>query len=166
MTVEEKAKAYDEAKARMSRAFNTNRCTIGFMNEIFPEFKDSDDERIRKGIIRNLQYLMDKSDGFVKEDLQEKIDWLERQDANKEYVFRPVAGTMIEKAVEQALGQGDVVLAFNGFYTPVKGKTSDEILIEYDNWIKKHDESTKINIEIPIGAYFAEYDSERKEVSY
>lgn len=45
----------------------------------FPELKESEDERLRKGIIRNLQYLMNRSEGFVKEDLQEKIVWLENQ---------------------------------------------------------------------------------------
>ena len=45
----------------------------------FPELKEPEDERLRKGIIRNLQYLMDMSEGFVKEDLQEKIVWLENQ---------------------------------------------------------------------------------------
>ena len=60
--------------------------------------------------------------------------------ANKEYVFRPVAGTEIENAVEQALKQGDVVLEFNGFYTSVKGKTSKEILTEYDHWLEKQGE--------------------------
>ena len=47
MTTEEKAQAYDEAKARMSRAWNDNRCTLGFMNEIFPELKESD----RKSVV-------------------------------------------------------------------------------------------------------------------
>ena len=40
---------------------------------------ENEDERIRKGIIRNLQFLMDRSEGFVKEDLQERIAWLEEQ---------------------------------------------------------------------------------------
>lgn len=68
-------------------------------------------------------------------EIAEIVTWLEEQCANKEYVFRPIAGTMIETAIEQALKQGDVVLAFNGFYTPVKGKTSDEILTEYYHWL-------------------------------
>ena len=51
MTTKEKAEAYDEAKARMSRAFNSNRCTLDFMNEIFPELAESGDEKIRKGLI-------------------------------------------------------------------------------------------------------------------
>lgn len=48
--------------------------------------KESEDERIRKGIIRNLQYLMDKSEGFVKEDLRERIAWLEKQGDTNETI--------------------------------------------------------------------------------
>lgn len=79
MTLEQKAKAYDEAKARMSKAYNSNRCTIGFMNEIFPELKESEGELIRKGIIHNLKYLANKAQGFVKDELEERIAWLEKQ---------------------------------------------------------------------------------------
>ena len=39
----------------------------------------SEDERIRKGIIRNLEYLMDRAEGFVKDELKERIAWLENQ---------------------------------------------------------------------------------------
>ena len=55
LSIEAKAKAYDEAKARMSRAFNSNRCTIGFMNEIFPELKKSEDERMKQAILGFLE---------------------------------------------------------------------------------------------------------------
>ena len=51
LSIEQKAKAYYEAKARMSRAFNSKRVTIGFMNEIFPELREDEDERIRKVLI-------------------------------------------------------------------------------------------------------------------
>lgn len=62
----------------------TRRTVINIVRNLFPELlMESEDERIRKGIIRNLQYLMDKSEGFVKEDLQERIAWLEKQ---KEFV--------------------------------------------------------------------------------
>ena len=53
--------------------------TIDYLNNIFPELAESEDERIRKGIIRNLKYLMDKSEGFVKDELNERIAWLEKQ---------------------------------------------------------------------------------------
>lgn len=57
----------------------TKRAAITTIYHLFPELAEDEDERIRKGIIRNLQYLMDRSEGFVKEDLQERIAWLEKQ---------------------------------------------------------------------------------------
>ena len=77
LTIEEKAKAYDEAKARMSKAYNSNRCTIGFMNEIFPELAESEDERIRKALINyfnnfHLQTFADLNPKKI-------LDWLEKQ---------------------------------------------------------------------------------------
>lgn len=60
----------------------TRKAAITTIYNLFPELAD-DDERIRKGIIRNLQYLMDRSEGFVKEDLQERIAWLEKQGEQK-----------------------------------------------------------------------------------
>ena len=78
MTQEEKARAYDEAKARMSRAFNSNRCTIGFMNEIFPEFKVSEDERIRKLLISGMKNLSYSAETFASIPIKDVIDWLEK----------------------------------------------------------------------------------------
>jgi len=80
MTQEEKAKAYDEAKARMSRAFNSNRCTIGFMNEIFPELNESEDEKIKREIITYLSTAEDKE--FIP--YESWIAWLEKQKIDKE----------------------------------------------------------------------------------
>lgn len=57
----------------------TRKAVITTIYHLFPELAEDEDERIRKGIIRNLQYLMDRSEGFVKEDLQERIAWLEKQ---------------------------------------------------------------------------------------
>ena len=45
----------------------------------FPELAGSEDEKIRKGIIRNLEYLADRAEGFVKDELKERIAWLEKQ---------------------------------------------------------------------------------------
>ena len=90
MTIKEKAKAYDEAKARMSRAFNSNRCTIGFMDEIFPELKESEDERIRKELIEHIKdncetgFLL-----FQKFSPDEIIAWLEKQGESKSYSWKP-----------------------------------------------------------------------------
>ena len=84
LSIEEKAKAYDEAKLRMSAAYNSNRCTIGFMNEIFPELKESEDERIIKSINRLIRYYHDVNfptpEGFSRKDL---LDWIEKQGEQK-----------------------------------------------------------------------------------
>ena len=54
-----------------------------WIEENFPELVDDEDERIRKGIIRNLEYLMDRAEGFVKDELKERIAWLEKQGEQK-----------------------------------------------------------------------------------
>jgi hypothetical protein len=82
LSIEEKAKAYDEAKLRMSRAFNSNRCSIDFMNEIFPELKENEDERIRKELItqcRNTRCVTEEG----AERIAKWIAWLEKQGEQK-----------------------------------------------------------------------------------
>ena len=84
MTQEEKARAYDEAKARISKAFNDNRCTIGFMNEIFPELKGSEDERIRKALIKYYSFNKDGGSHALDNITPKQIvDWLEKQGEQK-----------------------------------------------------------------------------------
>jgi hypothetical protein len=86
LSIEEKAKAYDEAKARMSRAYNDNRCTIGFMNEIFPETKESEDKRIRKELI----YYFNSSHTtatFRGIPWDRVVDWLEKQGKKDEEIL-------------------------------------------------------------------------------
>lgn len=147
-TCEKYNKALDMAKKIYNSEFKPDEAVVlsKYLLLLFPELIEieDEDERIRKAIIALIEFgLADKSaiapgHNVIKEDA---IAWLEKQKntSDKEYVFRPVAGTMIETAIEQALKQGDVVLAFNGFYTPVKGKTFDEILTEYDHWLTKEE---------------------------
>ena len=82
LSIEEKAKRYDEAKARMSRAYNSNRCTIDFINEIFPELKENEDERIKEEIISHLQYLS-KYCSESMPNVDKWIAWLEKQGEQK-----------------------------------------------------------------------------------
>lgn len=80
MTQEEKARAYDEA-------LQTAKCTIGknkdFNDElaclpiIFPELKESKDERIRKEILEYIKNTEGQSTSFIKYHLW--IEWLEKQ---------------------------------------------------------------------------------------
>lgn len=138
---------YKEARGRAIAKIETynhlgNTSAVKSICEIFPELRESEEEKIRKELISFLE-------GFYANKNKDRwLAWLEKQDANKEYVFRPLAGTTIENAVEQALTQGAVVLAFNGFYTPVKGKTSEKILAEYENWLEKQGNIDKASYDL------------------
>lgn len=80
LSVEEKAKAYDEAKLRISAAYNSNRCTIGFMNEIFPELKESEDEMIRKALIKLVKKAGEGYENVIDGvSIENAISWLEKQ---------------------------------------------------------------------------------------
>ena len=81
MTQEEKAKAYDEAIKRAKQLYvdgmpQISRNTTEY---IFPELKESEDERIRKALIRFHKSTIDV-DGIKGKDI---IAWLERQGEQK-----------------------------------------------------------------------------------
>lgn len=114
--------------------------------DMFPELRESEDEKIRKTIVsvleQNIRAGFDHSNGFK---FTEMIAWLEKQkDINsKEYVFRPYAGCDINTAAiiaveKQKLGN-KIVLAFNGAYIPVEEKTADDIVNEYYSWLEKQE---------------------------
>ncbi len=73
MTEKEKAEAYDKAIERAKKLYGN-----GITEEIFPELKESEDERIRKEIIEllrnwaSLHYIS-------KEQFSERMAWLEKQ---------------------------------------------------------------------------------------
>ncbi len=110
----------------------------------FPELTESEDERIRKELVAVLKDLI------LPDDQRRRfLDYLERQKKNieKEYVFRPLAGTDITIAAEQAIrsaNKGDrLVLAFNGAYIPVrKGCDANKIVDIYNTFIEKQKEQT------------------------
>lgn len=62
LSIKEKAKRYDEVVARLRYAFNSNRCTLGFMNEILRYPRESEDERIRKELI---EHVKDQQSSFI-----------------------------------------------------------------------------------------------------
>jgi len=149
LSIEEKAKRYDEAKARMSRAWNDNRCTLGFMNEIFPELKESDDERIRKELIDFLEYyrlnnVLDSKTLFL---LTDSVVWLEKQGEPVE-----INPTEFDTRLQALIGKFDSLpkeeligsLSFwlnvvqnDGTYKPAK-KQDEQTLIQDYNSIDPH----------------------------
>ena len=124
---------------------------IEAIHTLIPELRESEDERIRKELIEFIKWSVDRH--FMKEDFHqakrplEWIAYLEKQKENieKEYVFRPLAGTDITIAAEQAIRrvmEGDhLVLAFNGWYVPVDKHATIKGLVDgYYTFIEKQKE--------------------------
>lgn len=76
MTEKEKAKAYDEAIERAKKMYGN-----GITEEIFPELKEDDTERIRKNCIHFLE--LQKQHHAATFEIEECIDWLEKQGEQK-----------------------------------------------------------------------------------
>jgi len=81
MTTEQKARRYDEALriARNVWRFSSNNAEIMRMEELFPELKESEGEKIRKDLKRAISVALDYS-YFDKETVNNCIAWLEKQD--------------------------------------------------------------------------------------
>ena len=72
MTEKEKAKAYDKAIERAKKLYDN-----GIIEEIFPELKEDDTERIKKNCIHFLE--LQKQHHAATFEIEECIDWLEKQ---------------------------------------------------------------------------------------
>ena len=112
---------------------------------LIPELAESEDEKIYNEIMAFFK--MNEKRCIVDNSYTKWIAWLEKQKENieKEYVFRPLAGTDITIAAEQAIrraNEGDrLILAFNGAYIPVrKGCDANKIVDIYDAFIEKQKE--------------------------
>ena len=110
MTEKEKAKAYDEAIERTKKLYSN-----GIAEEIFPELKESEDEKIRKEIISILRnaYWTSNRNRF-----NELVAWLEKQGEKEEpQVYETKDGKIITysetdgyKVVEPKFHEGDWVV--------------------------------------------------------
>ena len=87
MTQEEKAKAYDKAREKIAVRFGTN-----VAEEIFSEFEESEDEKIRKGLIngfneclKNSQYSNNAQKYWHNIKIEDIFAWLEKQGEQKQY---------------------------------------------------------------------------------
>ena len=94
-------------------------------------------------------------------------DEKQKENIEKEYVFRPLAGTDITIAAEQAIrraNEGDhLVLAFNGAYIPIrKGCNANEIVDIYDAFIEKQKAMASIPDEL-VKSYKSFFENGRKE---
>ena len=137
----------------------------------FPEL-ESEDERIRKDIIvlvKDWWNRVNKNDISTKEQM---LAWLKKQKAtDKEIIFRALPGTDIIAAAKQALEKieigKEVVLAFNGAYIPVNGKTVAEICNEYFSWTEKQGEKKVPSIDFKAkDCYVSEVDGNIHNMTY
>lgn len=110
-------------------------------------FTDEKDRNIRGCIGMALADVSESRFKIYGVTLKECLAYLEKQKENieKEYVFRPLAGTDINNAALQAIrraNEGDrLVLAFNGAYIPVrKGCNANKIVDIYEAFIEKQKE--------------------------
>lgn len=75
MTEKEKAKAYDEAIERAKKFYGN-----GIIEVIFPELKESKDEKIKNAILNHLKKMWENSqDDVCGVHVEDAIDWLEKQ---------------------------------------------------------------------------------------
>ena len=163
MGIEEKAKAYDHALEVLHKYDGASiMFTQDLKEEMFPELKEGEDERIRNSLLEFLDdfWHMGKNANFDKWGKADCADWilyLEKQKEGKEYVFSPLAGVDITTAAEEAIRRtkkGEhLVLAFNGAYIPVmKGNNAKEIVDFYYTYIENQK-----------GQKLAEWSEEEKE---
>ena len=87
MTEKEKAKAYDEAIERAKKSYG-NEIT----EEIFPELKEGDDEKIIRWIIDNIRYNINNeplNNSEYKKKAEKAIAWLKKQGKNSTDKAKP-----------------------------------------------------------------------------
>ena len=134
MTIEEKAKAYDEARKKIAIRFGSN-----VADEIFSQFEMSEDERIRKELIDAIRGLWDNDALPMPLSVKRKdewIAWLEKQGEQKPAdkvepkfkvgdIIRLKDGDGLEWTVEEVLN--------NGYYTIVCADRDDFIQLD-DKW--------------------------------
>jgi hypothetical protein len=152
--MEDYKKKYEDAFER-AKVINPGTADYEVAVKIFPELKESEDERIRKGLIKHLKALRDWTPGElspikVKEYYDVWIAWLEKQSKQEQLYIRfgeiPTDGKSkihqgeIEVGTENGVSvypafktdEGDIVLGLN---LPITKTTlySQQHLIEYDD---------------------------------
>lgn len=85
MTIEEKAKAYDEVIEEASAAYEDEDMHLkATLESIFPELKESEDERIRKQLLKHLREVASgKSLELSTTDYERWATWVESQSKQK-----------------------------------------------------------------------------------
>lgn len=83
LSTEEKAKAYDEALERAREWYNDPHITIGLkgnLEDIFPELKESKDEKVRKRLIDLIYKVYANTSYITCVEHEDMLAWLEKQE--------------------------------------------------------------------------------------
>lgn len=110
LSVEEKAKRYDEAINRMKHhVVDEYGCSKIKVADIFPELKESEDEKTIKFIANELACIRatDEKGTCRYEELTKAIAWLEKQDNTKPRKYIEVASNVLVKLLESEKFQKD-----------------------------------------------------------
>ena len=129
-TLEEKARAYDEALERARKLYNSEETSADVeiaCETIFPELAESEDERIRKMCMRYLdREYQHCSFADDKKNIEKCIAWLEKQGEHKDYYTKQ---ELVDMGFSFTLN-GDIV-------TPDKMM---EDMKKYLTWLEKQSE--------------------------
>lgn len=138
MTIEEKARAYDEA-LKLARDYHEDKNCLeylkGVLENIFPELAESEDERIRKAQLDYWRSVGGKEWHGVP--VQETIAWLEKQ----------APKTALDKAIEEEV---DAWLKKQGNKPQVDGFDA-----ELNALLKKYEHLPKKELMEPLEFYLA-----------
>lgn len=163
MTTEEKAKAYDEAlkKARQLCAYPTTKSFISDLQDLFPELAESEDEKVRKELIKHLKESSDwKEDEVIPVKnpsyYRQWASWLEKQGSKDKFIekelgcikdYRENAIKRLEELEKQGessicnIPSKEIILAIWDLGNEWKELTGGSISTEYDtqlNYIQNH----------------------------
>lgn len=130
MTQEEKAQAYDEAieRAKKVHKYSSDLAEIKRMEEIFPELKESEDEKIMKALIEYFNEQCDMSDWNGVYGYQ-VVNWLEKVSKDNKFLKSIKIGDILTKSPDGILinlGQSDRALEHSDKIEP-KFKVGDWI---------------------------------------
>ena len=192
LSINEKAKAYDKAIERAKKwqnEPNIDKIDNRIIEEIFPELKESDDEKIRKWIIDDIRYNINNeplNNSEYKKKAEKAIAWLEKQgkqltDKNKpifevgdwvvfitsESVYQVEKKENYEYTLRHILG-GSLCLPFSNEklireWTIQDAKDGDVICYRDEISLYKHDIKNCTKQETTFGGfvYYCCYDGKR-----
>lgn len=138
LSIEQKAKAYDEAISKMKEIMTMDNAPVipkEIGECIFPELAESEDEKIRKALIEYFNEQCDMSDWNGVYGYQ-VIAWLEKQGEPKPQVYKTEDGEIITYSetdgykVEPKFKVGDWIVDNCGYIWKIQGVVNQFYLIE------------------------------------